>query len=119
MAWFSRTSERRGSHRYQAEVPLVISVVGEEEIASLRALADGISEGGLSVSGLQGLDLGERVSLEVRLPNATHSLWVEAVVRHQSGYHGLQFLSLTPAQKQLIRRYCRLQPRQKVHPRPR
>ncbi|HKU19730.1 MAG TPA: PilZ domain-containing protein [Terriglobales bacterium] len=113
MAWFSRATERRGSPRFQAEVPLVVSLVADEEIASVRALADGISEGGLSVSNLQGLPIGQSVSLEIRLPIAAQPIWVEAVVTHDSGHYGLRFTSLTEEQRNLIRRYCRLQPRQK------
>ncbi len=115
MAWFSRTHDRRTCPRFQADVPLVISLVGDEEIASLHAKADGISEGGLSVNGLQGLGAGQAVSLEVRLPIATQPIWVEAVVRHDAGHYGLQFTALSTEQRELIKRYCRLQPREKRH----
>ena len=113
MAWFSRAPDRRVSQRFEAEVPLVVSVVGDQEIASLRAVADGISEGGLSLSGLEGMAVGQTVSLEIRLPVATKPIWVEAVVRHNFGGYGLQFISLSDDQKNLIKRYCRLQPREK------
>jgi PilZ domain-containing protein len=113
MAWFSRAPDRRTFPRFEAEVPLVISLVAEQEIASVRALADGISEGGLSVSNLQGLLVGQAVSLEIRLPTATQPIWVEAVATHNSGHYGLRFTSLTDEQRKLIKRYCRLQPRQK------
>jgi c-di-GMP-binding flagellar brake protein YcgR len=113
MAWFSRAPDRRTSPRFQAEVPLVVSLVADEDIASVRALADGISEGGLSVSNLQGLPVGQSVSLEIRLPISTQPIWVEAVVTHDSGHYGLRFTSLTGEQRKLIQRYCRLQPRQK------
>jgi hypothetical protein len=38
---------------------------------------------------------------------------VEAVATHNSGHYGLRFTSLTDEQRKLIKRYCRLQPRQK------
>ncbi len=113
MPWFSRTPDRRTSPRFQAEAPVVVSLVGDEEIASVRAVANGISEGGLSVSGLEGLRVGQAVSLEIHLPIVTQPIWVEAVVKHDAGHYGLQFVSLGEAQKRLIKRYCRLQPRQK------
>ena len=94
-------------------MPLVVSVVGEREIASLRAQADGISEGGLSLRGVEGMRTGQAVSLEMHLPIATQPIWVEALVRHDTGYYGLQFQSLSDAQEKLIKRYCRLQPREK------
>ena len=116
MAWFARAPDRRTSHRFQAEVPVVLSVVGDDEIASVRALAHGIGEGGLSLAELEGLQVGQPVSLEMCLPNATQPIWVEATVRHNSGHCGLQFVSLGEPQKQLIKRYCRLQPREKRRP---
>ena len=93
----------------------MVSLVGEREIASLHAQADGISEGGLSLSGLEGIRVGQAVSLEMHLPIATQPMWVEAEVRHNTGHYGLQFRSLSDAQRKLIRRYCGLQPRQKRH----
>ena len=113
MAWFSGGPDRRVSPRFQAEVPLVVSVVGERDIASLRAQADGISEGGLSLSGVEGMRVGQTVSLEMYLPIATQPIWVEAMVRHDGGHYGVQFQSLSDAQKKLIKRYCSLQPREK------
>ena len=113
MAWFSGGPDRRVSPRFQAEVPLVVSVVGERDIASLRAQADGISEGGLSLRGVEGMRTGQAVSLEMHLPIATQPIWVEAVVRHDAGHYGLQFQSLSDTQKKLIKRYCSLQPREK------
>lgn len=115
MGWFSGAPDLRVSPRFQAEVPLVISVVGEQEIASLRAQADGISEGGLSLSGVEGMPVGRAVSLEIYLPIATQPIWIEAVVRHDAGHYGVQFQSLSDAQKKLIKRYCSLQPREKRH----
>jgi hypothetical protein len=113
MAWFSRAPDRRVSPRFAADVPLVVSVVDDQEISSLRAVADGISEGGLRVSGLEGMAVGQAVSLELRLPVATQPIWVEAVLRHNFRGYGLQFTSLSDDQKNLIKRYCRLQPREK------
>jgi c-di-GMP-binding flagellar brake protein YcgR len=113
MAWFSRASDRRADPRFQADVPVVISLVADEEIASLRANADGISAGGLSVNGLQGVGPGQAISLEIHLPIATQPIWVEAVVRHNAGRYGVQFTGLSNEQRELIKRYCRLQPRQK------
>lgn len=111
-----RAPDQRKSPRFAAEVPLVISVVGDEEISSLRTLANGISLGGLSARGVDGLVVGQGVSLELHFPNSTQPIWLEGVVRHNSGYYGIQFVSLSEAQGKLIKRYCRLQPRQKRRP---
>lgn len=115
LRWLSRTPDRRAYPRFQAEVPIVVSLVGDEAIASVHTLADGISETGLCLAGLRGLRVGDAISLELHLPNATEPIWLEAVVRHDAAHSGLQFTEITPTQRKLIRRYCRLQPPQKRH----
>jgi c-di-GMP-binding flagellar brake protein YcgR len=108
-----RTPNRRKFPRFQAEIPLVVSIVQDDEISSVRARADGISLGGLSAAGLEGLVVGQGVSLEMHLPNARQPMWLEGVVRHISGYYGVQFVTLSEGQEKLIKRYYRLQPREK------
>ncbi len=110
-----RAPDRRKFPRFEAKVPLVINVVKDEEISTVRALADGISLGGFSAAGLEGLAEGQGISLEIQLPIATQPMWVEAIVRHSNGCYGVEFVSLSEAQQRLIKRYCRLQPRQKRH----
>lgn len=112
----SRTPDQRKFRRFEAEIPLVVSVVEDEEISAVRTLANGISLGGLSARGVDGLVVGQGVSLELHFPNSTQPIWLEGVVRHNSGYYGIQFVSLSEAQGKLIKRYCRLQPRQKRRP---
>ena len=111
----SRTPDRRESSRFTAEVPVVISLVQEQEILTIRALAKRISLGGFSAPGLEALPVGQSVSLEIHLPISPEPLWAEGVVRHSGGSHGVQFVSLSEAQQKLIKRYFRLQPRQKRH----
>ena len=113
MTWFSRPPDRRASPRFRADVPLTISVVDDHEITSVHALGRGISEGGVSVVGIQGLTVGGTVSLEMHLPVANQPLWVEAVVRHTAQHCGLEFLALSEEQQRLIKRYCRWQPQEK------
>lgn len=110
-----RHPERREASRFAAEIPVVISLVQEQEILTMRALAKGISLGGFSAPGLEALPVGQSVSLEIHLPISPEPLWAEGVVRHSGGSHGVQFVSLSEAQQKLIKRYCRLQPRQKRH----
>jgi len=70
---------------------------------------------GLTVFGLSSLFVGDRVTLELDIPVATaRHIWVEAIVRRSSEPCALEFLSLTEDQRKLIRRYCRLQPEEKL-----
>jgi c-di-GMP-binding flagellar brake protein YcgR len=114
MPWFSRPADRRIFPRFQANIPVLISLVGDTQIASLRTLADGISEGGLSLAPLPGLQVGATVSLELHLPTARDALWLDASVRHNTGHCGLEFSYISPEQRRAIDHYCRLQPYEKV-----
>lgn len=110
-----RAPDRRKFPRFEAKVPFVVNVVEDEEISTVRALANGISLGGFSTAGLEGLEEGQGISLELQFPNATQPMWVEAIVRHSNGRCGVEFVSLSEAHQRLIKRYCRLQPPQKRH----
>lgn len=113
MPWFSRTPDRRRHARFRADVPVLISLVGDTQIASLRTLADGISESGLSLAPLPGLEVGATVSLELHLPTARDALWLDASVRHNAAHCGLEFRHISADQRKAIDHYCRLQPYEK------
>lgn len=114
MPWVPRPSERRRSPRFKADVPAIASIVGDIEIVSVRTRCSSISEGGVDAPGLQSLALGERVALELNLPGSTQPIRVDAmVVRRSTDRCGLEFLSLSNYQRNLIKRYCRLQPKEK------
>ncbi len=113
MAWFSNTVDQRRFPRFRANVPAVVSLIGDCEITSLRVLCQSISEGGVGISGLKGLLVGDLVSLEMHLPVSKRAVWVDAVVRHDGGRFGMEFVSLGEEQRSLIKRYCNLQPQEK------
>jgi c-di-GMP-binding flagellar brake protein YcgR len=113
MPWFSSMPDRRTFPRFRAEIPLIVSLVGDKHIASLRTLAGGISEGGLSLSSLPGVAVGETVSLQIHLPTGREALWLNAIVRHNAAHCGLEFSYVSPEQRKLIDHYCRLQPYEK------
>lgn len=109
MPWFSRAPDRRTFPRFQAEIPVTVSLVGDKQIVSLRTMAGGISQGGISFSSLPGVAVGETISLEIHLPTVREALWLNAVVRHNSGHCGLEFSYVSPEQRKLFDHYCRLQ----------
>lgn len=114
MRWFSRPSDKRRSKRFQADVRVVVTLIGSAEVVPLRVHCSNISETGLTISGLSSLDVGDRVTLELDIPVATtQHIWVEAIVRRSGEPCALEFLSITDAQRNLIKRYCRLQPEEK------
>lgn len=113
MRWFSRPPNRRRSARFKADVRIVVTLVGNTEIIPVRAHCENISEAGLSASGLSSLAIGDRVTLELEVPVVTRRIWVDAVVRRSGELCALEFVSLTEDQRNVIKRYCRLQPEEK------
>jgi len=114
MRWFSRPPDRRRSKRFKADVRVVVTLVGTTEVTALRTHAKSISEVGLIVSGLSSLAVDDRVTLELDIPVGTaRRIWVEAVVRRSGDPCALEFVCLKDEYRQLIRRYCRLQPEEK------
>lgn len=114
MRWFSRPPDRRRSKRFKADVLVVATLVGTSDVIPLRVHSESISEAGLSVSGLSSLVVGDRVTLELDIPVAiARHIWVEAVVRRNGDPCALEFVSLNDEQRNLIKRYCRLQPEEK------
>ena len=114
MPWSSRPSDRRRFPRFKADIPATASLVGTSETFSLRTRCDSISEGGFGARGLQSLALGELVRLELQLPVSMQPTWVNTIVmRRSTDRCGLEFLSLSDYQRNLIKRYCHLQPKEK------
>jgi c-di-GMP-binding flagellar brake protein YcgR len=65
-----------------------------------------LSAAGIGVLLAEEIPMGAVLSLNFRLPTLNASWEVRAVVRHRRGYHyGLEFLSLTPAQRELLANY--------------
>lgn len=114
MPWASRPSDQRRFPRFKSDVSAIATVLGDREIMSFRARCDNISEGGLSAHGLSPLALGDRVTLELQLPVSTHPIRVETmVVRRGVDRCGLEFLSLSDYHRNLVKRYCHIQPKEK------
>lgn len=67
-----------------------------------------VSEGGMSAYIALELNLGSSIEMEVTLPYAQQPLKVKARVRSRDGLrYGLEFLSLTPPEREVILRTCK------------
>jgi c-di-GMP-binding flagellar brake protein YcgR len=114
MPWVPRPSERRRFPRFKADVPAIASIVGDIQIGSVRTWCSSISEGGVDAPSLQSLALGELVTLELNLPVSTQPIRVDTIVmRRGTDRCGLEFTSLSNYQRNLIKRYCHLHPKEK------
>src|SRR5690242_17918150 len=108
MTWFLRLSERRHFPRFKAEVPAIATLEHEGAIFSLRTRCSSISKGGVDAPGLQLLALGDLVGLELTFPGPTQPIRVDTmlVTRRGADRCGMEFLSLSNYQHNLIKRYC-------------
>ncbi len=113
MRWFSRPPDRRRSARFKADVPIIVSLINEREVIPVRVRCHSISETGLSTPGLSSLNAGEKITLELHIPISQQAIWIEAIVRRSGDPCALEFVSLSDEQRNLIKRYCRLQPEEK------
>lgn len=104
-----RTVAQR-SPRYQADLTLVLTFLRENKMETVRARSSNISEGGMRlVSGPDAaLPVGEVMSLQFSIPEINESIKIRGVVRHVTGLaHGVEFLNLSPSERQHIATYCR------------
>lgn len=114
MPWVPRPSERRRFPRFKADIPAIAGIFGDREIVSIRTRCRSISEGGVDAPGLQSLALGELVTLELSLPVSMQPIRVDTMVmRRSTDRCGLEFTLLSNYQRNLIKRYCHLQPKEK------
>jgi hypothetical protein len=74
---------------------------------SLWGRSNEIGEDGLGATLTGELEAGEVVSMELALPMAPFPIKFRAMVRYRDGLrHGFEFLTLTAAQRDEIRRVC-------------
>jgi len=97
-------AERRYIQRYHFDQMLKITrFVGGRETTLSGWTAD-ISDGGVGAVIPEMLPLGTRSTIRFRTERDGPELVIEAVIRHQRGFHhGFEFVSLTPDQLRQIR----------------
>lgn len=94
------STRRRRFSRYYTDLPLTLRDQQEREVAGHCVV---IAEGGLAAV----LPVGSVVTLRLHIPTHSTTLEVLAVLRNQLGLrHGFQFLSLTDAQREAVKRFC-------------
>ena len=91
--------------RYRANFSVAVGLLVDRSYQRLEGHCRDLSEAGLGILLAAELTGGDVVSLSFSLPGSGQ--WeVRAVVRHRRGYqYGFEFLSLPPAQKQVLEKY--------------
>ena len=105
----TRTVAQR-SPRYQTDLTLVLTFLRENKMETVRARSSNISEGGMRLVSEPdaALPVGEVMSLQFSIPEIIESIKIRGVVRHVTGLaHGVEFLNLSPGERQHIAMYCR------------
>jgi len=75
--------------------------------SSLRGQASDLSRGGMRLFLTRELPPGTAVNLEFEMPYNATEFVVGGVIRNRDGFtHGVEFLSPTPDQQQMIERTC-------------
>lgn len=93
--------------RYRIDVRVVASVERPGGTDVLRGRSTDISQGGMGATLAGELTPGEMVKMEFSLPFSRTTLHLRAVVRRRNGLHyGLEFHTLSPEQREAIRRLC-------------
>ncbi len=101
----------RFSHRYPVSTVVQLRVVRNGVPLVCEGRSSDLSEEGAGLIIEADLLPGETVSLSFVLPTAAEPLLVYGMVRHRSGQqYGIEFLDITPAQREAVRRLCEVLP---------
>ncbi|MGA3088230.1 MAG: PilZ domain-containing protein [Terriglobales bacterium] len=97
-------SPRRAFLRHPIQVPLDLIVLRSGVPESIPGRCTDICEGGMGAIVAGELAAGQRVAVELRLPNVGVPVRARAVVRHQWQLHcGVEFVGLALEQREMIR----------------
>ncbi len=98
----------RRSPRYQVDVRLRLIVAKDGKNVVVHGRGNDISENGMAMFVAHELALEQRLEVEFTLPYSRQPLRVRIVVRNRNGYrYGVEFLTLSPPQKEEISRLCK------------
>jgi c-di-GMP-binding flagellar brake protein YcgR len=97
------TTGRRRFQRYPASLPITFTIRERH----ITGKCNQIAEGGLGASLRRAIPVGSVVSLQFAVPAPAAKLRVQGVVRYKTGrQYGVEFLSLSEAERLAIRQFC-------------
>lgn len=101
----SRSSRR--FPRHPVDVRVSVHTFRSGENISLWGRSSELGEDGIGATLTGELEPGEVVFMELQLPMAPFPIKFRALVRYRDGLrHGFEFLALSPAQRDEVRRVC-------------
>lgn len=93
--------------RFAIDVRMQVRMFQDGEFRSCWGRSTELGQDGIGATLTGELESGEIVSLEIPLPLSPYPLKVRAIVRYRQGLrYGFEFLTLSEAQRDTIRRVC-------------
>ena len=98
-------SDQRRSERFELTLPVTLTLVREGRRVDVTAEGHDVSKGGMRLSVMQLLQLGESCMLEFMLPYTSTAIVVRGIVRNHNGIsYGVEFQNPTPYQTEMLER---------------
>ncbi len=104
-----RKDYRRRYPRFPVDARMDVRMFQAGEFRTCWGRSTELGQDGIGATLTGELENGEIVSLEIPLPLAPYPLKVRAIVRYRQGLrYGFEFLTLTDAQREMVKRVCEL-----------
>ena len=95
--------------RFAMDVRIQVKMFQGGEFCNCWGRSTELGQDGIGATLTGELESGEIVTLDVPLPLSPYPLKVRAIVRYRHGLHyGFEFLTLTEAQRDTVRRVCQM-----------
>jgi PilZ domain len=95
--------------RFPIDTRLQVRMFQNSEFRNCWGRSTELGQDGIGATLTGELEPGEIVSLEIPLPLSPYPLKVRAIVRYRQGLrYGFEFLTLSPAERDTIRRVCEM-----------
>jgi len=103
----SSPANARRFPRFAVDTRMQVRMFQGGEFLSCWGRTTELGQDGIGATLTGELETGEIVSLEIPLPLSSYPLKVRAIVRFRQGLrYGFEFLTLTDAQREMLRRVC-------------
>lgn len=104
----NKHAKERRWQRHDVTIPVRVTLVHQGERFSVHGQACDVSTGGMRLFLPRELDEGSSIKMEFVLPYASPKLEIRGIVRNRKGFqHGVEFITTSPGQRQLIERTCK------------
>lgn len=105
----SQERSARRWERHAVTIPVAVTSLVDGQRSKFNAQATDVSKGGLSLFTTREIAIGSSLQVDFVLPYSSTPLALRSVVRTRSGFnYGIEFLSPTPEQQEIIERACRV-----------